>query len=51
MQEGEIEEMGDADQIYNSPKTEYTKRLIDAIPEGKLNDIKKHLEKKGITVS
>ena len=51
MQEGEIKEMGDADQIYNSPKTEYTKRLIDAIPEGKLDDIKKHLEEKGITVS
>jgi len=51
MQEGEIEEMGDADQIYNSPKTEYTKKLIDAIPEGKLEDIKAHLEKKGIAVS
>ena len=33
-------------QIYNSPKTEYTNRLIDAIPEGKLEDIKAHLEKK-----
>jgi peptide/nickel transport system ATP-binding protein len=51
MQEGEIEEMGDADQIYNSPKTDYTKKLIDAIPEGKLEDIKGHLEKKGISVS
>ena len=50
MQEGKIEEMGDADQIYNTPKTEYTKRLIDAIPEGKLEDIKEHLEKKGIVV-
>ena len=50
MQEGEIEEMGDADTIYNSPKTEYTKRLINAIPEGKLEDIKSHLEKKGISV-
>jgi len=50
MQEGEIEEMGDADIIYNSPETEYTKRLIDAIPEGKLEDIKSHLEKKGISV-
>ena len=48
MQEGEVEEMGDADQIYNSPKTEYTQKLIDAIPEGKLEDIKAHLEKKGI---
>jgi peptide/nickel transport system ATP-binding protein len=51
MQEGEIEEMGDADQIYNAPKTDYTKKLIDAIPEGKLEDIKEHLEKKGISVS
>ena len=50
MQEGKVEEMGDADQIYNTPKTEYTKRLIDAIPEGKLEDIKEHLEKKGIVV-
>ena len=50
MQEGKIEEMGDADQIYNAPKTEYTKRLIDAIPEGKLEDIKEHLEKKGVVV-
>ena len=51
MQEGKIEEMGDADQIYNSPKTEYTNRLIDAIPEGKLEDIKAHLEKKGVVVN
>ena len=50
MQEGKIEEMGDADTIYNSPETEYTKRLIDAIPEGKLEDIKSHLEKKGVSV-
>jgi peptide/nickel transport system ATP-binding protein len=50
MQEGKIEEMGDADQIYNKPGTPYTKKLIDAIPEGKLEDIKRHLENKGITV-
>ena len=50
MQEGKIEEMGDADQIYNDPQTEYTKKLIDAIPEGKQEDIKKHLESKGIKV-
>ena len=47
MQDGKIEEMGDADQIYNEPKTSYTQRLIDAVPEGKTEDIKKHLEKKG----
>ena len=51
MQEGKIEEMDDADKIYSSPETEYTKRLIDAIPEGKLEDIKAHLEKKGASVN
>ena len=51
MQEGKIEEMGDADQIYNNPGTKYTQKLIDAIPEGKLEDIKKHLESKGVSVS
>ena len=50
MQAGKIEEMGDADQIYNKPETTYTQKLIDAIPEGKLEDIKKHLESKGVKV-
>ncbi len=48
MQSGKIEEMGDSDKIYTSPETSYTKKLIDAIPEGKTEDIKKHLEQKGI---
>tara|TARA_B000000557_G_scaffold205944_1_gene171521 strand:+ start:1365 stop:3161 length:1797 start_codon:yes stop_codon:yes gene_type:complete len=51
MQNGKVEEMGDADQIYNNPKTQYTKKLIDAIPEGKLEDIKKNLSEKGVDVS
>jgi len=51
MQEGEIEEMGDADQIYSNPNTTYTQKLIDAIPEGKLEDIEKHLKDKGVAVS
>lgn len=51
MQEGKIEEMGDADQIYTSPKTSYTKKLIAAIPEGRLEDIKKHLKTKEIKTS
>ena len=46
MENGKIEELGDADQIYNNPGTPYTQKLIDAIPEGKLEDIKKHLEKR-----
>ncbi len=50
MQAGKVEEMGDADQIYNKPETPYTQKLIDAIPEGKLEDIKKHLESKGVNV-
>jgi peptide/nickel transport system ATP-binding protein len=34
MNQGKIEELGDADIIYRSPKTVYTKKLIDAIPKG-----------------
>ena len=40
MNQGEIEEMGDADSIYNNPQKAYTQRLIDAIPKGSLVDIK-----------
>lgn len=34
MNKGKIEELDDADIIYNSPKKEYTKKLINAIPKG-----------------
>ncbi|OUR98103.1 ABC transporter ATP-binding protein [Flavobacteriales bacterium 33_180_T64] len=34
MNKGKIEEMDDADIIYNNPKKEYTKKLIHAIPKG-----------------
>ena len=34
MNKGEIVEQGEADEVYNSPKNDYTKRLIDAIPKG-----------------
>ena len=34
MNQGKIEEIGDADMIYHSPKSNYTKTLIDAIPKG-----------------
>ena len=34
MNKGIIEEMGDADAIYNHPQSEYTKKLISAIPKG-----------------
>ena len=34
MNKGKIEELDDADVIYRSPKTDYTKKLIAAIPKG-----------------
>ncbi len=34
MNQGKIEEIGDADEIYANPEKEYTKALIDAIPKG-----------------
>ena len=37
MNKGKIEESGDADDIYYHPKTEYAKRLIAAIPNGKFD--------------
>lgn len=46
MNRGKIEELGDADAIYNNPQTAYTKKLIDAIPKGQLEDIKAAIERK-----
>ncbi len=34
MNKGKIEELGDADEIYTNPQTEYTKKLVGAIPKG-----------------
>ena len=34
MNKGKIEEIGEADSIYESPQKEYTKTLIEAIPKG-----------------
>ncbi len=34
MNRGKIEELGDADEIYENPQTDYSKRLIEAIPKG-----------------
>lgn len=46
MKEGKIEEMGDADEIYKNPQSEYTKKLISAIPKGSIKDIKASMAKK-----
>jgi peptide/nickel transport system ATP-binding protein len=40
MNQGKVEETGDADQVYQDPQTDYTKRLIAAIPRGDLEDIR-----------
>lgn len=34
MNKGKMEEIADADQLYANPKSDYTKKLIDAIPKG-----------------
>jgi peptide/nickel transport system ATP-binding protein len=33
MKEGKLVEIGEADELYAKPKQEYTKALIEAIPE------------------
>ncbi len=35
MNQGKIEEVGDADVLYSQPKSAYTQQLIDSIPKGK----------------
>ncbi len=44
--DGKLEELGDADDIYFNPRKEYTKRLINAIPKGRIEDIKASMEKR-----
>lgn len=41
MNKGKIEELGYAQDIYANPTSEYTKRLINAIPKGDLEDIRR----------
>jgi peptide/nickel transport system ATP-binding protein len=47
MNKGKVEELGIADDIYNNPQNEYTKKLIAAIPKGRLEDIKARVEQAG----
>ncbi|HXB39750.1 MAG TPA: ABC transporter ATP-binding protein [Bacteroidia bacterium] len=46
MNEGKIVETGDADEICNNPKSEYTQNLINSIPKGRLEDIKASIDRK-----
>jgi peptide/nickel transport system ATP-binding protein len=46
MNQGKIEEIDDADKIYSTPQTAYTQKLISAIPQGRLEDIKASIKKR-----
>ena len=45
MNHGKIEEIGPADEIYTNPTQAYTKKLIEAIPKGSIEDITQRLSK------
>ncbi len=47
MNNGRIVEEGPADEVYANPKEAYTKKLIDAIPKGRVEDIARRLRKGG----
>lgn len=47
MNQGKIEEMGDADEVYYNPSKAYTQKLIDAIPKGRLEDIEEAMKRRG----
>jgi peptide/nickel transport system ATP-binding protein len=51
MNKGKIEEMGDSDEIYANPKTDYTRKLISAIPKGDLEDIKASINRVRKTIA
>ncbi|MCO6476515.1 MAG: ABC transporter ATP-binding protein, partial [Phaeodactylibacter sp.] len=44
MNNGRIEEVGPADEIYANPVKEYTRKLIEAIPKGRVEDIRRRLK-------
>ncbi|GIV34310.1 MAG: ABC transporter ATP-binding protein [Chitinophagales bacterium] len=50
MNKGKIEEMGPADEIYNNPQREYTKKLIAAIPKGRLEDIERRMHERALAM-
>jgi peptide/nickel transport system ATP-binding protein len=50
MNQGKIEEIGPADQIYQSPEQAYTQKLIAAIPTGNLVDIRDRQQQRGYAV-
>ncbi len=47
MNMGKTEEIGPAEEIYNNPQRNYTKKLIAATPVGGLEDIKRQQSRRG----
>ena len=41
MNNGKLVEMGYSDALFDRPKEEYTRNLINAIPKGDVQDIRK----------
>ncbi len=50
MNMGKIEEMGPADEIYGNPQHDYTKKLISAIPKGRLEDIERRMHERAMAM-
>jgi peptide/nickel transport system ATP-binding protein len=46
MNKGMIEEIGFAEEIYRNPQSEYTRKLINAIPKGTVEDIRRAQKKR-----
>lgn len=46
MKEGKVVERGLSDDIYANPSEEYTQKLIDAIPRGRMEDIEAAIERR-----
>ncbi len=46
MRNGKIVESGLTEEIYRNPQAEYTKKLIDAIPLGRIQDIERALQRR-----
>jgi peptide/nickel transport system ATP-binding protein len=51
MNQGRIEEIGPADSIYNNPQRDYTRKLIQAIPDTNLEDIQARQSRRAAVVA
>ncbi len=47
MREGKIVELGQADDVYEQPASPYTRQLIDAVPHGSIDEIRKRVHLRG----